>query len=46
MHIDCGDIGDSRFVPLENRQTIFRVLAVVVDFLEHVFALDSKGKDA
>lgn len=49
MHIDCattGDINDLRFVTLANRQTMFRVLAVVVDFLQHVFARGSKGKDA
>lgn len=49
MHIDCttsSDSGDSRFVTLENRQTMFRVLAVVVNFLQHVFARGSKGRHA
>lgn len=47
MHIDCAAFGDSRFVTLENSDTMFcTCTAVVVDFLQHVFARGSKGRGA
>ncbi|GEM_PF-6243844 len=47
MHIDCAAFGDSRFVTTESSDTMFGTCtAIVVDFLQHVFARGSKGKDA